>query len=642
MRRHYGLGCAGSVLIAALLGIPAGSVAQSLAATDLRALSLEELGNIEVTSVSRQAERLSDAPAAVYVITNEDIRRSGQTSLPEILRLAPNLEVAQVSNNSYAITARGFNSTAANKLLVLIDGRSVYTPLFSGVFWDVQDVLPEDIERIEVISGPGGTLWGANAVNGVINIITKNSRDTQGGLATFGAGNTKIDGGVRYGGKLGPDATYRIYAKGFWYGDSSVANGPHLHDAWNKPQGGFRIDWGRGLDALTLQGDAYGGSESEASGPDLLLAGRNLLSRWTRRLGNGLFQLQAYYDYANRSTFNDSVISEVTTYDIEAQHSFSPLDRHEVVWGADYRLTEDRVAIASGVFLLPVRRDLNLGSLFAQDSIALTASLKLILGLRLEDNSYTGLAPLPSARLAWKVFSDSLLWSAVSRAVRTPSRIDHDLFETVGATTVVAGGPSFKDETLTAYELGWRQQLGSRISLSVSGFYNSYDDLRSFELSPAGGLPLLVANRLEGHSYGLEVWGDYRVADWWRLKAGFNLLHESLRFKAGSNDPIGKTAEGDDPRHQLSLRSEMNITDEVELDLGVRQIGRLPAPAIPSYVSFDTRVGWKFLQDVEASVSVTNLFDHRHQEFGSLPLQFGAPPLHDIGRTVFVAVRGRY
>ncbi len=642
MQKQVWLGCSAAILVAALLGAPVAVGAQSLAATDLRSLSLEELGNIEITSVSRQAEPLSDAPAAVYVITAEDIRRSGQTSLPEILRLAPNLEVAQVSTNSYAITARGFNSTAANKLLVLIDGRSVYTPLFSGVFWDVQDVLVDDIDRIEVISGPGGTLWGANAVNGVINIITKNSRDTQGGLATVGAGNTKIDGGIRYGGKLGPDATYRAYAKGFWYGDSSVEHGPNLHDSWNKPQGGFRIDWAREADALTLQGDAYGGSENVAQGPDLLLSGRNLLSRWTRRLGQGSLQLQAYYDYANRFTSDDSVIAEVTTYDVEAQHSFSPLRRHEIVWGGGYRLTEDRIAISSGVFLVPTQRDLNMGDLFAQDSIALTPTLKFIVGLRLEDNSYTGLAPLPSARLAWKPFSGGLLWSAVSRAVRTPSRIDRDLFETVGSTTVVGGGSNFKDETLTAYEFGWRQQISPRISLSVSGFYNSYDDLRSFELSPSGGLPVLIENRLEGHSYGIEAWGDYRVSDWWRLKAGFNLLHQSLRFKPGSNDPIGTTAEGDDPRHQLSVRSEMNITDEVEFDFGVRQIGRLPAPAIPSYVSVDARVGWKFLPNVEGSVAVTNLFDDRHQEFGSLPLQFGSPPLRDIGRTVFVALRGRY
>ena len=615
-----------------------------LAAADLRDFSLEELGNIEITTVTRQAQPLSDAPAAIYVITAEDIRRSGQTSLPEILRLAPNLEVAQVSNNSYAISARGFNSTAANKLLVLIDGRSVYTPLFSGVFWDVQDVVPEDIDRIEVISGPGGTLWGANAVDGVINIITKHSRDTQGALATFGAGNTKAGGTLRYGGKLGDNATYRLYTNGFWYGDSTVAHGPNLHDAWNMEQGGFRIDWAHAADALTLEGDAYGGAEDATQGTDLFLAGRNLLARWTRQLGSGSLQLQAYYDYTDRYTFNDAVISEVTTYDVEAQHSFAAGDRQSIVWGADYRLTQDKIALGQPTaFFVPAQRSLNQGAVFGQDSIALLSDLKLILGVRLEDNDYTGAAPLPSARLAWKATDSTLLWSAVSRAVRTPARVDRDLFETSGATTILAGGPHFDDEKLTAYELGWRQQLGARASVSVSTYYNQYDDLRSFDLSASStGLPVLIENNLAGHGYGLEAWGDYRVASWWRLSAGLDLLHQTLRFKDGTRPAIPTTVEGDDPRHQVSARSFMNITDRVEFDFGVREVGRLPAPAVPSYVSVDARIGWRFLDNVELSVTATNLFDDRHQEFASLPLSFGGFPLQDIGRTVFAAVRARY
>jgi iron complex outermembrane receptor protein len=636
MRNSVGLRRAAAIAAASLLPLypafGAGPQHDTLAATDLRGLSLEDLGNIEITSVSRQAQPLSDAPAAVYVITNEDIRRSGQTSLPEILRLAPNLEVAQINANSYAISARGFNSSTANKLLVLIDGRSVYTPLFSGVFWDMQDVMPDDIDRIEVISGPGGTLWGANAVNGVINITTKHSRDTQGGLVTFGGGTVKYDGGARYGGKLGDNTTYRLYAKGFAYQRTDNAAGARVRDAWSKPQGGFRIDWGRAADAVTVQGDAYQGNEQQALPAEGTISGYNLLGRWTRSFGSGsALQVQAYYDQAERA-FPGNFTDWVGTWDIELQHSFAPARGHEIVWGGDYRLWNDHFSASPGLIFLPPQRSVSMGSVYVQDTIALADRLKLILGARLEANGYTGLQPVPSARLSWKVTDSALLWSAVSRAVRTPSRIDRDFF----VPGFILGGPDFRDEKLIAYEIGYRQQISTRGSISISTFYNVYDELRSLEAPPGATFPLIFSNKMEGDSYGAELWGNYALTDWWRLSGGVSALQESLRFKPDSHDVAGLQAAGNDPHHQLSLRSSMNLTERVELDVGVREVGRLPNPSVPSYVSLDARIAWRMLDSVDLSLTATNLLDDRHPEFGAFPTRTL------VGRTVFAAVRGRY
>ena len=417
------------------------------ATSELTELSLEDLMNIEVTSVSKKPERLSDAAAAVYVITREDIRRSGYTSIPEILRLAPNLQVARVNSSQYAITAQGFNSTTiANKLLVLIDGRSVYTPLFSGVFWDVQDTLIEDIERIEVISGPGGTLWGSNAVNGVINIITRHSRDTTGALVSLGAGTEELGAGVRYGAKLGENATLRVYGKGFNRDNTVRGNGTNVEDSWKKGQLGFRTDWARGSDAFTLQGDGYTGTIDQV-GDDSSISGANLLARWNRTLqGGSALQVLGYFDRTRRvspGTFGELL----DTYDIEAQHRFQLGASHDIVWGGGYRLMHDAVTNSAVLAFLPNVRVLRLANGFLQDSIALRERLNLTLGVKLESNSYTGLEVQPNARLAWKFRDDALLWSAVSRVVRTPSRLDRDLFAPGSPPFLMLnGGPDFKKE----------------------------------------------------------------------------------------------------------------------------------------------------------------------------------------------------
>ena len=587
------------------------------ATSELTELSLEDLMNIEVTSVSKKPERLSDAAAAVYVITREDIRRSGYTSIPEILRLAPNLQVARVDSSQYAITARGFNSTTANKLLVLIDGRSVYTPLFSGVFWDVQDTMIEDIERIEVISGPGGTLWGSNAVNGVINIITRHSQDTTGALVSLGEGTEERGAGVRYGAKLGEDATFRVYGKGFNRDNTVQGNGTGVQDAWKKGQVGFRTDWGRGSDALTLQGDGYTGTIAQM-GDNKSISGANLLARWNRTLQDGsALQVLGYFDRTRRvypGTFGELL----DTYDIEAQHRFQLGARNEIVWGGGYRLMHDAVTNSTVLAFLPNVRVLRLANGFLQDSIALRERLNMTLGVKLESNSYTGLEVQPNARLAWKFRDDALLWSAISRVVRTPSRLDRELFAPGSPPFfLLDGGPNFTSEKLIAYEIGYRAQPVPQASLSISTFYNVYDDLRSIEPGP-GGVPV-IANKMEGYTYGVETWVNYRVLDWWRLSAGYNYLKEKLGFKADSQDITGTQAAGNDPAHQFSARSAMNLPHNLEWDTALRVIGALPSPNVPSYVTLDTRLGWTVSKGVELSLIGFNLLDHDHPEFGAAP-----------------------
>jgi iron complex outermembrane receptor protein len=582
-------------------------------------MTIEELADIEISSVSKRPEPLSSAAASVYVITREEIRRYGATSIPEILRLAPNLQVARVDSSQYAITARGFNSTTANKLLVLIDGRAVYTPLFSGVFWDVQDTLIEDIERIEVISGPGGTLWGSNAVNGVINIITRNSRDTLGGLASIGGGPDERGGAIRYGARLGQDGTYRLYAKGFGRENTENSGGVSARDSWGKGQLGFRMDWAKAGDTLMLDGAGYDGSIDQRRFNDRSIAGAHLLGRWNRTLQNqSAIQVQAYYDLTRR-LFPGTFGEVLQTFDLDAQHRFSLGDRHEFVWGGGYRLNHDRVDNEPVLAFLPPRRDLHRANVFVQDSIALAERLELTLGAKLEYNSYTRFEVQPNARLAWDLRDYGLLWSAMSRAVRTPSRIDREFFVPRSAPFMIAGGPDFKSETLIAYEIGYRVQPVTQASFSIATFYNVYDDLRSVEPTSGGLPPFVIDNKMEGESYGVEMWGTYQVLDWWRLSAGYNYLNKNLRLKRGSRDTIGVRAAGNDPEHQFSTRSAMNLPYNLELDAALRWVDRLPDPNVPSYVALDARLGWIVSKGVELSMVGFNLTDQRHPEFGAVP-----------------------
>jgi iron complex outermembrane receptor protein len=570
-------------------------------------MSLEELMAIEVSSVSRRPERLSEAASAIQVITREDIRRSGATRLPEALRLAGNLQVAQLDAAQSAISARGFNSPLANKLLVLIDGRTVYSPLFAGVFWDAQDVLLEDVEQIEVISGPGGTLWGANAVNGVINVTTRRAKDTP-GLLLLGAGGTELHalGGVRYGGRIGPNAHFRVYGK---YADRDgvvLLNSVAFPNDWTLGQGGFRIDWDAlPADALTLQGDLYE-NEVHLSGPAKPVNnGGNVTARWSHRMSDRAdLRVQAYVERVHRDlpTNYDDVLE---TYDLDVQHRIALGRRNELVWGMGFRQVEDDFR-TPGVPPALQRASLSTFNAFAQDEIALVPDrLHLTVGTKLEHNEYTGVELQPSARLAWQATARQTLWTAVSRAVRTPSRLDHDLLP----------GADFVSEKLLAYELGYRAQAAERLSLSVAAFYHDYDDVRSVEL--VGGAPAIL-NGQEGESYGLESTARYRVSDRWQLQAGFAELRVDIRPKPGTTDSTYGAGEAADSRHHLFVRSYLDLPANLSLDASYRYVGRIANPRAPTpdYGELDLRLAWLPTPKLELSIVGQSLLHDRHAEFG--------------------------
>jgi len=571
--------------------------------------------NLEVTTVLRRPEKLTEAPSAIQVITQEEIRRAGATSLPEALRLAPNLQVAQVDSRQWAISARGFNNGLANKLLVLIDGRTVYTPLYAGVFWDVQDTLLQDIDRIEVISGPGGTLWGANAVNGVINVITKPAKETQGVFLEAGGGTElRGFGGLRYGGALTPELHYRVYGKYFDRDSSVLSNGLDATNQSHMGQGGFRLDWdATNNNLLTIQGDLYEGRTAQPGTDDSELSGGNVLSRWSHSFSeNSSLQLQLYYDRTRRhmpGTFSE----DLATYDFDAQHRFPLGDRNDLVWGLGCRLIEDHVGNSAALAFLPAHKTLHLYSAFVQDEITLIEDrLHLTLGSKFEHNDYTGFEFQPSGRLAWTPTERQVVWAAISRAVRTPSRIDRDFYIPGTPPFLLAGGTNFVSEELLAYELGYRVQLSRKLSLSVAGFYNDYDHIRS--LRP--GSVFVFANDLKGESYGVETVGTYQLMNWWRVRAGYTYLHKNIFVKAGGVDFNHGTAEGDDPEHQFLFRSSMDLPGHLEFDAAIRYVDSLPAPHVPGYIGLDLRLGWRPIKNLEMSIVGQNLLDERHPEFG--------------------------
>lgn len=577
-------------------------------------LSLEQLSNIVVTSVSRREEPLSRAAASIYVITAEDIRRSGASSLPEALRLAPNLQVARADASQYAISARGFNSTIANKLLVLIDGRTVYTPLFSGTFWDVQDVMLEDLDRIEVISGPGATLWGANAVNGVINVITRSAADTQAGLASARAGTTGRDAAVRHGGALA-GGHYRVYAKALRRDATALSSGVSNNDQADQVRLGFRADWGRAGHGFTFQGDAYGGETNQVGMPPRDTAGLNLLARLTRDLGLGAsLRAQAYYDRTYRN--HPGVFKEhLETLDFELQHGLAPAGRHRLLWGLGWRHHRDDVENSASFAFLPAERTLDQSHFFAQDEIALRADLDLTLGAKLETNSYTGTEFLPSARLGWRLSSRQFVWTAVSRAVRAPSRIDRELFRPAGpGVPELLGGPNFRSEISRVFELGYRAQPARQVSLSLTGFYHDHEHLRTLtETGPGAGV---VANDLEGRTSGFEGWASWRPAQWWSLSGGFVRLHQSLSLRPGAVDLQSPASIGSDPEGWWKLRAQFDLGPAHELDVLVRHYERLDNRNVPAYTALDLRLGWTPRRDVEVSIGVQNVLDPRHVEWG--------------------------
>lgn len=626
-----------------MAGFVAAGHAQQASLARLREMSLEELSAIEITSVSKRAEPLSQAPASVFVITADDIRRSGATTLPEALRLAPGLQVSRDSATGYVISARGFNATNSNKLLVLIDGRSVYTPLFSGVFWDVQDPVLEDVERIEVISGPGGTLWGVNAVNGIVNVITQRAAQTQGALVAVGAGRREAVASARYGAAVGDNGHFRIDVRHLDRRHTRMPDGSTRDDAARQTQLGFRADWQRGGDRFSALGQIYDGSIGQPqpgtffTGSPLALeaiavSGAHLLARWDRSLEAGAnVSVQAYYDRTRRIV-PPTLGEELDIFDLQFQHGLRPLGRHALVWGAELRENRDRVDNSSVVAFLPARLNQRWASLFAQDDITLGRSLRLTLGARIDRNDYTGSEFLPTVRLAWKAAEDHLLWSALSRTVRAPSRLDRDLFAPGEPPFALGGGPDFRSEIADVLELGYRGQPTPDTSYAVTVFRADYDRLRTLELAPPGSVGVVAyENRLDGRTHGVEMWGTWQAAKALRISAGYTQLHKRLRLEPGSADIDGaQRAEGSDPRHRWIVRAALDLSSRSEIDATLRHVSAITHPAVESYSTLDLRFAWRPRPGLELSVVGQNLLG-RHVEYTLI-----APYASEFRRSLFV------
>jgi iron complex outermembrane receptor protein len=612
---------------------------------DLTGMSLEALMDIEVTSVSKKPQKQSEAAAAVFVITNDDLRRWGVTNVPEALRRVPGIEVARIDANKWAITSRGFNSRFANKLLVLIDGRSVYTPLFAGVYWDSQDVVLEDVDRIEVIRGPGGTLWGANAVNGVINIITKSAAETQGTMVSLTAGNeVRGIGSVRHGGQLKNGMDYRIYAKFNSYDTGYNPEG--AHDDWRTGQVGFRTDWVKTeRDTVTFQGDAYRGVAGERvnipAGPpgpppttvvptvsDTDTDGGNLLFRWSHIMENDSnFALQLYYDHVG---VDGAVLYEDRdTFDIEFQHHFNWREKHDIVWGLDYRHTRDSSENNPTFSLDPSARSVNLYSTFIQDEYSLREDLRLTAGIKLEHNDFSGFEYQPNVRLAWAVDPGQTLWGSISRAVRTPSRGEHDVQLRLvpppdndpGVPVYAEGNSNYDSEDLIAYELGWRFNHKNAWSLDVAGFFNDYDKLRTldgtFNPGPPPSVQFPFDNNMTGNTYGIEFAGQWQVRNGWRLNATYSWLNMDLQLQNGSTDTSSQSAEDASPVSKAAIWSAHDFGNNLQFDAALRYAGNIEVSGIriDSYVEADLRLGWEARPGLELSIIGQNLLNSHHAEF---------------------------
>jgi iron complex outermembrane receptor protein len=603
------------LLSAVVAGSAAATAIQVASVRDLGDLSLEQLSSLEVTSVSGRPESIQVAAASIYVITAQDIRRSGATSLPEALRLAPNLLVAQTSAGQWAVSARGFNDLISNKLLVLIDGRTIYSPMFAGVFWDASDVVLEDVDRIEVISGPGGTLWGANAVNGVINVVTRPAAQTQGGLVSVARSGNGGRETVRWGGKLGSNTQYRAYALAIDRGNTRLATTGALRgDAATRDQAGFRMDWSDAGDEFTLQGDAYKGGKLPTNSLAPELHGGNLMARWSSRFADGSpYKVQAYYDLMDR---DDPTLfrNNARTADVQFTHEPRIADG-QLLWGAGVRQARDVNQPTALVLFNPVERTVSWSNLFAQYQRPLTDRLQATAGIKFERNSFTGVELLPSLRVAWQHDANATTWAAASRAVRAPARIDREFFLPGAPPFLIAGGPTFQSEVANVYEIGHRQQVASNLSYSVTVFRQLFHGLRA---GIPGAVPATVQNLVDGPVDGIEAWAQWQATANWRLSAGYLGRREDLHY-VGTIGP-GITSFpglGNDPSHQWTLRSSANLGPSTEFDVMVRRVGALPSPVVSGYTAVDARLGFQLTPALQLSLLARNVLDPRHVEFNA-------------------------
>ncbi len=619
---------------------------------DLGQASLEDLMNMEVTSVSRKEQPLSKAPSAIYVITQSDIRHSGATNIPDLLRMVPGVDVAQINANTWAISIRGFNYRYSGKVLVLIDGRTVYSPSFSGVYWDQQNLPLEDIDRIEVIRGPGGTVWGANAMNGVINIITKAAADTKGGLISAVAGSYEDQGLLQYGGSLGAGDDYRVYSRYSMNGNSPSAPSSPAVDDGHSSQAGFRSDWNlSSADKLTVQGDLMGNSEGQTlttlfwnSLPNLYtvdnqvtVAAGDLLGRWTHTFANGSeATLQLYYDHIRRF---DQALNIENTGDAEFEYHFHAGARNDVVTGIDYRISDQVYIDGYEVALGDGYRTDELFSGFLQDEVRLTNSLSAVAGVKIEHNSYTGFENEPGVQLVWSPTPRQTFWASVEKAIEQPSWLYAQGQLDVSSVPLEGGGfglvhlsgnPDLASQRMLNYEIGYRARVSDRLTFDASVFYSHYDNLLTLEpqtayfaQTPAPAhlvIPSLYENWGEADDHGIEFDARWRVTRWWSLAPGFSYLHMRLALDPGSQDTSFFATAGDSPKFQWQLRSEIRLPHRLEWDSAAYYVdslidGSTGAGTVPAYTRVDTRLGRPFGEHAEVSLTGQNLLSAHHLEF---------------------------
>lgn len=651
---------------------------------DIFELELQSLMQIQVTTAGRKAQQLMNVPAAIYVIEAEDLQNSGATSIPEALRMVPGMQVSRISSSKWAIASRGFNGTFSNKLLVQIDGRSVYNPAYSGVYWDVQNVMLEDVERIEVIRGPGATLWGANAVNGIINIITRAASETLGGLVRIGSGNhEKQLLGFRYGAQLNQDIYGRVYLQHKerdefrYFNDSSPAR-----DDWEMSYGGFRLDGDKGIDSSwTLQGDLYAGQERQQIIPyytetatlrlndEVDASGYNFLGRWTHRVSDtSEWTLQSYYDVTDRE---EGYLAQIhRTFDIDFQHRFHPADRHDIVWGLGFRNVSDDFDNSYMISFEPDHASKQTYSAFIQDEISLIPNrLWLTLGSKLEKNDFTGTEIQPSARILFRPSTNQSIWAAVSKAVRTPSRVEHggqiaasrtDLSALASIapvpesiTAFAQGNPDKPAEEVISYELGYRSAWAEQLTLDVTAFYNDYKDLTDFPSSSELDLSVYGIDEtipqaftfigsMVGHSRGMEVSLLWEPSRWFNSELNYSYIR--LSMDAQSSNSIDTTTEESSPRHQLLLKTGFVPLDSLRLNLWARYIDTLPTSSsvasrigvsVPDYWAADANLIWDIRDDMQLSIVGHNLFDSGHLEF--INEQFTLPI--EIERSAYASLK---
>ena len=609
-------------------------------AQNLKRLSIEELTQLDITTASRRVEPLAQVAAAVSVIRGEDIRRSGAANLAEALRLADGIEVARADNETWAISTRGFNISTANKLLVLIDGRTVYSPLYAGTFWSVQDVPLSDIDRIEVIRGPGGAVWGANAVNGVVNIITKSAADTQGTQVVVAAGTEeRLITTLQYGGHA-PRFDYRVYGKGRARDGQVLADGTDANDGAKYGQAGFRVESsGASRDSWLVQGDMYAGREGLFDHPDTHVDGGNVMGRWARRFSpSSQFRSQVYFDHTYRRVF-DQINAVRNTVDVDVQQQFVA-GRQELLFGGDFRSSRGDEAGNASFHFDPQVQTNNVGGVFAQDEITVAPKrLALIAGVKFERNMFTGIETQPSVRLRWTPSARQTVWGAVSRAVRLPTRFDTDLRFTNPANGAVTltGSDDFDTEKVNAYESGYRAELSRRASVDLAAYTNVYDDLRSEEFPTSAGQPVRLANLMNARTWGSDLSATLLPVAQWRLHASYTYLHEDITFDPASNDLTKGFNEYNDPSHIFSLRSSVDLPHRLELDAFLRRITALPHPVVPGYSELDARVGWHVTPALEMSLVGQNLLHAHHPEF-----QLSSPTREEYQRGAYVRFMWRY